>query len=159
MKKILFIAFSSLLLLTAVACGQKNEPSQMANPWTDHDTLAQACTAVGFDLALPNHIEGYNVPLYRTLNNNLIEVIFSAENNEICIRKAVGGEAGSDISGDYNDYTEHTALHNDKISGILDGVDGMGYRANWQSGKYSYSLTAANGLEIGTIYGLIDAIH
>lgn len=153
------MALAVLLLLAAAACGQKAEPTQLVNPWLDHETLAEACHAVGFELTVPEHIEGYDAPIYRTMNNELIEVIFPTENNEICIRKAVGGESGSDISGDYNDYTEHTALHNDKISGILDGVDGMGYRANWQSGKYSYSLTAANGLEIGIIYGLIDAVH
>ena len=157
MKKTIFGIIAILVLATLVACGQKEKHTQIANPWTNHETLGEACCAVNFNMTFPEHIEGYGDPTFRTMNDELIEIIFPADNDEICIRKAIGGEAGNDISGDYSKYSEHTAVHNDKIDGEVAGNDGIAYKATWQNDDFSYSITAQSGIEMGTMYGLIDA--
>lgn len=159
MKKVLFSIIVVLLLITLAACRQKDEPMQIENPWRDHETLTEACSTVGFDLAVPDHIDGYDAPIYRTLNNEFIEVLFPAEGNDIRIRKAVGGEIGCDISGDYTDYHEYTAILDEGINGIIAGTGGAAGKATWGRDGYSYSITANPGLDIQRMRELIDVVQ
>ena len=119
MRKFIPLLFC-LTLLTA--CGtatvpdatETNPPAAVAgvaNPWTEHATLADAESAVGFKLSAPDHIEGYDAPIYRTLSGVMLEVLYPGKNGEVRIRKqAATDTVGNDISGDYNEYTEYTAI-------------------------------------------------
>lgn len=158
MKKIVFIALTALLLLAAVACGQKDEPSQIANPWLDHKTLEDACTAVGFDFTVPDKIDGYDAPIYRTLDNEIIEVIYSAKDDEICIRKYAGTEDRSQDFGGIEAYPH---------GGYATEVDNC-YRemgsdfdiinlVSWGKDNYSFIFFSSNGFSDAN--ALFDIIH
>lgn len=158
MKKILFSIFTIFLLTAAVACGQKDKPAQLANPWLDHETLVEACSAVGFDLTVPEHIEGYDAPLYRTLNNEIIEVIYSAKDDEICIRKYAGIEDRSRDFGGIEAYPR---------GGYATEVDncyhemGTDYDiinlVSWGKDDYSFIFFSSNGFTDAN--ALFDIIH
>lgn len=158
MKKFLFIAFSSLLLLTAVACEQQNSPLGIANPWTDHKTLADACAAAGFDLAVPDKIDGYGTPIYRTLNNEIIEVIYSSKADEICIRKYAGIEDRSRDFGGVEAYPRGgyaTEVENcyHEMGSDFDIIN----LVSWGKGDYSFIFFSKNGFTDSE--ALFDIIH
>lgn len=158
MKKIIFSIIAILLLTTLVACGQKDEPAQIANPWLDHETLADACTAVGYDLSVPEHIDGYDTPIYRTLNNELIEVLFRNHDDEICIRKYAGAEDRSQDFGGHEAYpiggyateAEHCYLELGTESGTINLV-------SWIEGDYRLIFFCENGFT--DIEALFDIVH
>lgn len=161
MKKIIFVALSSLLLLTVAACGQKGVPSQMANPWTDHETLGDACGAVGFDLAVPEQIDGYNAPIYRTLNNEIIELIYPAKDDEICIRKYASAEDRSQDFGGIEEYpyggyaTE--AEHCYQVLGTDPDTINL---VSWGDDTYHFIFFCKNGFtDSNALFDIVHQIH
>lgn len=158
----LFPLLICLLLLTA--CGKSPNPIReldgedvepplvgVANPWTDHDTLADAETAVGFELSAPEQIEGYATPIYRTLSGVMLEILYPAENGEVRIRKQAATDAvGNDISGDYNDYQEYAAIAaaGEDADITLSGNDGLYAKAIWTVGGYAYSITVDPAIDV-----------
>ena len=111
MKKTISILILCCLVSAVFAgCGsQKAEQEQIsqntmiANPWSSWDSIAEAESATGFSFGLPEVIaDKYTVFSVRTMNNELIEVVYRDGDFEICIRKQKG--EGQDISGDYNKY-------------------------------------------------------
>lgn len=96
------------------AAKKTTKSAQIANPVKTYASLAKAEKAAGFTFTVP---EGVNVNgadyaqyYWSTINNDLIEVRYGGEGDEVCyMRKAginKGDKAGevTDISGDYNVY-------------------------------------------------------
>ena len=85
---------------------------QLANPVKTYDSLAKAEKAAGFKFTVPEgvNIDGADYAQYywSTINNDLIEVRYGGEGDEVCyMRKAPASAADddeADISGDYNVY-------------------------------------------------------
>lgn len=158
MKKIIFGSITILVLATLVACGQKENPAQIANPWTDHKTLGEACCAVGFDLTVPEQIDGYDFPIYRTLNNEIIEVIYSAKDGEIRIRKYAGREDRDRDFGGHEAYpyggyaTEVSNCYHE-----LGTEPGTINLVSWGENDYSFIFFCENGFT--DIEALFDIVH
>ena len=86
---------------------QASQAVAIANPWSDWDSIEEAESVIGFSFGLPEVIaDSYTAVNIRTLNNELIEVVYRDENFEVCVRKQKG--EGLDISGDYNKYETRT---------------------------------------------------
>ena len=93
-----------------VGCGtqsakqeQTSQTAMIGNPWSDWDSIEAAESAVGFSFGLPEVIaDSYRAVSIRTLNGELIEVLYRDEGFEVRVRKQKG--EGQDISGDYNKY-------------------------------------------------------
>ena len=163
MKKIVALALACLALLGVLAgCGQKEEPVEsappvyMGNPWSDWGTIEEAEKAVGFAYGLPTLIDDrYTVAAYRTMNNELLEVIYRWEEIEFRVRKQAG--EGQDISGDYTEYDTCTQE-------TLDGGEVTRYQN--QTGEkllisckgYSWSVTAFDGYGQGAAPALAELI-
>lgn len=102
----------SLMLLYVMAasfligCSTPKTEAQktaIANPWLDWETLEQAEEEVGFSFGLPEIIGGsYKATAFRTMNKELMEVIYRDGDREARVRKCSG--EGQDISGDHNTY-------------------------------------------------------
>lgn len=161
MKKILFSIITILLLTALVACGQKDESAQIANPWLDHETLDEACAAAGYDLSVPEHIDGYDAPIYRTLDNEIIEVIYAAKDDEICIRKYLGTEDRSQDFGGIEAYprggyateVEHCYREMGTDYDIINLV-------SWGEGDYSFIFFSSNGFtDANALFDIIHQIH
>ena len=173
MRKLFPLLLGLCLMLTA--CGKSSNPisaldpeevdpppANIANPWTDHDTLEAAQAAVGFELSAPEKIENYGAPIYRTLSGVMLEILYPSENGEVRIRKqAATDTVGNDISGDYNEYTEHTAISaaGENAAITLDGNDGTISRAIWTVGDYAYSITIDPAVDVLTMSDLTAQVN
>lgn len=165
MKKLL-LPVIVLLFVALTACGTKVEPpesgnTQIANPWVDCATLEEAEDLVGFDLTVPDGIDGYPDRLIQAIRQDMIQVFyFSAGTNDeervdVLIRKASGD---GDISGDYNEYKEIVVETVGGVDVQLSGNDGLIYNAVWTEDGYSYAILAGEGLEKGVIEKLIEQV-
>ena len=145
---------------TDVTKAQKTTMSaQIANPVKTYDSLAKAEKAAGFTFTVP---EGVNVKgadyaqyYWSTINENLIEVRYGGEGDEVCyMRKAPASAADDDdvdISGDYNVYdtvkeVEFTLEDGREVEVTLKGKDKKFYVASWQlkgvkdNGVWNYAI-------------------
>lgn len=152
-RRMISILMASVLLLTGCA-GAGNETivteplsgnMQMGNPFADCTDIDQAQELAGFAMELPQSIpQGYGVPVYRVMNDYMLEVIYPNETDEIRIRKA---KAQEDISGDYTVYEQNTTVSIDGVNAELSGNDGLISLARWTQGEFSYSINISTGME------------
>lgn len=166
MKRIISLLLTLLLLCGMTACGtkgmQEEEPpadnTMVANPWVEYDTRELAIAAAGFDMTAPESMEGYDAPIYRVMNAELLEVLYQSAAGEVRIRKAVGEE---DISGDHNTYEETQTIATPGEDGVVTmaGSGGAVACATWHSGAYTYAITADPGLDVPAVADLVNAVH
>lgn len=152
MKKIVFLLSCIILSAVFAACGsdaalaeETSRTTAIANPWSSWDSIEEAESVTGFSFGLPEVIrERYHAVGIRTMNKDLIEVVYQDESFEVCVRKEKG--EGQDISGDYNKYEISTetnqnggtliSCHNSNNAAIKQLISYKGY---------SWSLVAPNG--------------
>ena len=143
----------------ATKAQKTTKSAQIANPVKTYDSLAKAEKAAGFTFTVP---EGVNVKgadyaqyYWSTINENLIEVRYGGEGDEVCyMRKAPASAADDDdvdISGDYNVYdtvkeVEFTLEDGREVEVTLEGKDKKFYVASWQlkgvkdNGVWNYAI-------------------
>lgn len=152
MKKFITMLLCLVFPILVVGCGttkteekEVSQTTQIGNPWSTWDSAAEAEQAVGFSFGLPDVIaDTYAAQAFRTMNNELLEVIYRDGDSEIRVRKQKG--EGQDISGDYSQYefcTEEkenggvvTSCHNSDNNAVKQLVSYQGY---------SWSFTASDG--------------
>ena len=117
MKKLIIFLLAFLILpVLLIGCGKQQPQAQttfIGNPWSDWTSMEEAENAAGFSFGLPEVIaDGYTAAAFRTMNNQLIEIIYRDGDSEIRVRKQAG--EGQDISGDYNHtwFKQHIMLKN-----------------------------------------------
>ena len=89
--------------------------------------------------------------------DNLAEISYAWDGQEICFRKSEGKE---DNSGDYNSYTKEKIIVVGNNSVTLKGeTEDEILLATWSDGTYSYSLRLSKALKKADILGLIDEIE
>lgn len=130
---------------------------QITSPFVDCETLEEAGELAGFDISVPDEIDGgYTQGTIQAVENEMIQVIYTTEaGEEITLRKGTGTE---DISGDYNEYAEENTLDVDGTSVTARG-DGLVYAAAWTDGTYTYAITASAGLESDSVSALVPSIQ
>ena len=153
MKKILLM---SLLCLTIVACGKKEEAKQetaeatnvtqeqdygVPNPYEIVDTLDEASKIAGFNLSVPATYGDYKKQVIQAIEDDMIEVIYfnDTDNEGLRIRKAIGTD---DISGDYNEYKDVETVKVGDVEVTEKGSDGDIAVVIWNDGTYSYAIDA-----------------
>ena len=153
MKKPICVILLCLIFFTVcVGCrnqvaeqAQASQTVAIANPWSDWDSIEEAESAIGFTFGLPEVIaDSYTAVRIRTLNKDLIEVVYCDESFEVCVRKQKG--EGQDISGDYNKYetrTEENYNGGTIISCQNTNNDAVKQLISYNG--YSWSLVAPNG--------------
>ena len=170
MKKTIVIVLLATVVLSFTACNSRQseaeispkssketeDSTQIANPFVDCDTLEDACALAGFDISVPETIEGYEKPVNRAIENDLIEIIYQNGDNEIRIRKALGDE---DISGDYNEYAENSTITQEDLEIATRGAEGKINVATWVKGDYTYSVSVSDGMENDSLINLIKDIQ
>ena len=152
MKKVIITVLCVLTVMMIAGCkGNEGEEVitpgvQIANPFTDEDSLLAVQDKAGFQLTLPENFNGCVSYLYRAMADKMIEIIcLDGEGNETArIRKAVGSDS---ISGDYNEYAD---IKEDG-SLIIKGNDGKYSVAEWTEGNYSYAITVETPVSLETM--------
>ena len=104
-NKLIALGLSAIMALSLVACGSANTPSvQPPSNFADFASLSEAIQDAGFDINVPQAIEGYDECSYRSdKTDGMLEVIFKSGDEDIRFRKAVGED---DPSGNYNKFSE-----------------------------------------------------
>ncbi|MBQ6356178.1 MAG: hypothetical protein IJI52_03680, partial [Solobacterium sp.] len=83
-----------VLIMTALAallcsCAGKRDkpPSGLANPWKEVDGPEAAASEAGFEITVPEQIEGYGAPVFRVADD-MVEVVYRTDKDVLTIRKA-----------------------------------------------------------------------
>ena len=160
MKKYLALVLSACVLLAFAACARQPQPAistdtqQIPNPWTDYASLDEAEAAAGFDLAIPDAVDGCSEKQVRALDadgDKMIEVIYASGENEIArIRKAPGA---------CNAYAEQTELTSGDAAVTMKGADGLVQLAIWQADGYTYAVSVENGLTADAMAELVAQVR
>ena len=142
---ILLCLCAALLWTGCKNSGGEEEKTMIANPWSQWDSMAEAEAAVGFSFGMPENIDGrYFASVFRTMNGELMEVIYRDGDSEVRVRKQKG--EGQDISGDYNTYDICTEEH---VAGgtvtIYQNSGSNGVKQVISCDGFSWSITAPEG--------------
>ena len=166
MKNVVSIILVCLLIPAVfIGCGtqtvEQDQGSQMVamgNPWSDWDSMEEAEEAVGFSFELPEVIgDRYTAVAFRTMNNELIEIIYRDAEHEIRVRKQKG--EGLDISGD---YTQYDICTEENINGAAithyHTSDSTAVKQLISYGGYSWSIVAYDGYQGDSDLALVRQI-
>ena len=165
MKKLLAILMSAAIALSIAACGAGKPTGgnpanksnvEIPNPFVDCETMEEAQEKAGFDMALPDTIDGYDSRKISVIEKELISVIFvNDKDGQICFRKGVGEK---DVSGDFNQYAETEQIDMGGTTITLKGSDGKVNLAVWTKDGYAFSISSTDGLSKVTMTDLVTAL-
>ena len=135
---------------------KQKENAQIPNPFKDYADMAAVKEAMGFDIVLPEKIEGYEQTLIQTdEEETLVQVFYKKDDQQILIRKAA---KKGDISGDYNQYTKEETVTVGENTITLKG-DADNYKlALWTAGEYSFSVSVTEGMSQEALTELVQAV-
>lgn len=141
MKKWIGIMAGGMMILSLAACGKDGmeETTQIANPFVEYEIMEDAETAAGFQMQIPDEINGYGERLISVADNEMLQVIYTNGEEDIYIRKEAGDQ---DISGDYNEYAEITTNVIQDRQVTYRGNDGRVSVATWTDEGYTYAIDA-----------------
>lgn len=157
MKKMISLVLGILMLLSLAACGNSsNESEQIPDPFAEYTSMEEAAQAAGFDLSVPDSIDGLEKTAIRVdEEGKLFEVIYGGEDEKIVIRKAEGNE---DVSGDYTEYGQINTVSVANSEITMKGNNDKVNVAIWTNGDYSYSITSSAGLKKTEAVDLINSV-
>ena len=161
MKRFLTLILCGVCALSLAACGgAKPAPAeapgaQIANPSVDYADLAGAAADAGFTIAAPVSIDGYDGPHIQLMSGKMLQLIFTAGDDRLILRKQAGSE---DISGDYNSYPVTKTAKINGSSVTLKGADGKFSTAVWCANGYSYAVVSDVPLPSDILTDLIAEI-
>ena len=134
---------------------------QVANPFIEASDLSQAADIAGFDIAVPDKIDGYPEIMIEAIEKEMIQVYYyegefgEDGHKEVLIRKAAGTD---DISGDYNEYSENSTENINGLDVDLRGEGGLIKVASWTQDGFAYAIDSSEGLDRDAIDALIELI-
>ena len=102
-------------------------------------------TAISFEVSETEYVSYWE---------NLAEILYSGQDNQLCYRKSAGTE---DNSGDYNVYQQEQALTISGLSVTLKGNDDGCCLAVWTDGTYAYSVSVTSPLTEEAFRQLLEA--
>lgn len=173
-KKMVMMVCSMAALVMAVSmmgCGKKaeadqtgtevseGENTQIPNPFVECETMADAEKLAGFEMVVPEQIEGYEQEWLQAIDGELIQVCYvnpENEQDEVLIRKGVGSD---DISGNYENFAETTTAAAGDLEVTLKGNDGKVTVAVWTTGSYTFSIQVDAGTSQDEMLSLVEAVQ
>ena len=160
MKKLIAIILCGLTVCSLAACTGKPATSgnaEIPNPFVDCATLADAAKLTGFDITVPDSIDGYDTRAIQVMDNKMIQVIYDKGENSLLIRKAAGSD---DISGDYSEYSETSTVALGSLQVTMKGENGMVSVATWTDGGNTYAIDAQDvPMDVDAITALIGNVQ
>lgn len=82
---------------------------QIANPWSEFNSLEEAEADAGVEITLPESYQGFNHRIYRAMHRQMIEVIYQDADGREGFRIRKSRDFGN-ISGDYTRYDQEKTL-------------------------------------------------
>ena len=113
----------------------ETDDNQIANPWSEVDSIVEAKAITGFDFTVPESIDGKSQSLIQVMNDEMIEVRYG---DDIIVRKSKGSD---DNSGDFNSYDVSDDV---SVNGVDVSIDQSGNNilVRFVYDDYSYSLSS-----------------
>ena len=154
-----------LLILLLTGCGTQPAPVetsppteetalQIANPWVNYDTLAEAEAASGLTFPLQETVAGsYIAESFRVMNGQLLEVVYRDDDFEVTVRMEAG--EGQDLSGVYETFEKevtfeeetYTITHKYTVNGgVLQLISKNGYSYSFYAPILYWGDSAADFL-------------
>lgn len=131
------------------------ESVQIPNPIVNYKTVDEAKKAVKFAVSIPTAVpSGYELENVSVISNEIFQMIFKNDENEICYRTAEGND---DISGDYNAYSNTKTLKINNLEITAKGNDGIS-NAVWSNGEFTFSIYANKALTENDITDIVKNI-
>ena len=116
--------------------------TQLANPWKDYASLAEAEAACGLTFPMPELVaDNYIAESFRVMNGQLLEVRY--RDGEYSVTARMQASEGQDLSGVYGDFEN---IHTYEFDGatITEMTINGGFLQLISKDGYSYSLYAPN---------------
>lgn len=130
--------------------------TQIANPFQDCTSLAEAQKLTGFAFQVPDTIDGYADRTISVMDNSMTQVVYTNQKDQsILLRKAAGSE---DISGDYNTYAQNSTIQVKGSAVTLKGNDSKVFVAVWTQNGYTFAIDSDAGLSAAQITALVQAM-
>lgn len=128
---------------------------QIPNPFVDYETLEDAAAAAGFELTAPDTLDSYPQRTVQTMGKDMIQIFYENDEHSVLVRKAAGD---SDISGDYNVYSQNGTMDVDGLTVSVRGNDGLIMVAIWSNGGYTYAVDSDAGMSAENMSELIQNV-
>ncbi len=125
------------------------------NPFVDAETLEEAAKIAGFRFNAPKSLAGYEGTKIQAIESDLIQVIYGDLEHNIYFRKGVIHEGNTDISGDYNEYSDVQTKEEAGKTITVKSENGIVHVITWTEGDYCYSIQSNNGFEYDDVAELI----
>lgn len=132
------------------------DQTQVANPFVEYQTLAEAEQAAGFTFKVPEQIDGYKQTVISVMDGKMQQVVYEKGESQITLRKMAGAD---DISGVYIDYAKKDRV---AINGHQTELRGDGtcvYIAVWNNGGYTYAVYADAGVTAAQMTAIVQSIQ
>lgn len=130
---------------------------QIPSPLADYETLTEAAQAVGFELTVPDALNGSDHRYVSTISNETLQVIYRKGEEETArIRKAAGAD---DISGDYNVYAQVDTATVNGVEVTLKGDAGKVSLAAWTDKGYTYAISVEGGISSSDMTRLVSGVR
>lgn len=162
LKKMIALALGVIMALSLAACNGGKQPAEgkgnvkIPDPFTEHETLADAEKEAGFRFNVPGTIQGFDECVYRfNKDTQMLEVIFKNGDEEIRFRKAVGED---DPSGNFSEFSEKESVEVNGITATMKGADGKVSLATWSVDGYAYSIDCSTAVNKATMTDYIKVV-
>ena len=133
---------------------EDGDSSQIPNPLTSYESLAELAKAVGFDIKTPTVPAGYQADAYIDISGELAEV-FYVKGDDTLVYRVSRGEG--DNSGDYNTYSSKKTVDVNGVSVELRGNDKVNV-AVWSNGGFAYSVSSEQEISETEVAAVISSV-
>lgn len=132
---------------------EDGDSSQIPNPLTAHDSLAELAKAVGFDIKAPTVPAGYAAAAYIDISGELAEVFYENGSDTLLYRVSKGE---GDNSGNCNTYSTKKTVDVNGVSVELRGNDKVNV-ATWSNGGFAYSVLSEQGIAEADVIAAVNS--
>lgn len=143
------------------ASSDAQERMQIANPWSEFDSLEEAEADADVEIALPESYQRFDHRIYRAMRGEMLEVIYQDADGQEGFRIRKSHDVG-DISGDYTSYAQEKTLTSGGRSVTIRGNGDTISIATWSnhSLNLSYAICVAEDQHFteDDIRSLVEAI-
>ena len=130
--------------------------TQIANPFRDCASLAEAQKLTGFAFQVPDTIDGYAERTISVMDGKMTQVVYTNQKDQsVLLRKAAGSE---DISGNYNTFAQNSTVQVKGSAVTLKGNDNKVFVAVWTQNGYTFAIDSDAGLSAAQITALVQAM-
>jgi hypothetical protein len=128
----------------------------IANPFVEVSSLEEAASGAGFEMEVPEEVEGFEGKRISYIQGTLIQVVYGAQDNELCIRKGAGED---DISGDYEVYEkEEEMTAGGKTVLAKANADGI-YTVTWTEDGYAFAISCDSPMTEEMVKALAEQVR